>query len=101
MTLLKDGDTRLNTISQKGKNGTPLFWGELNFERYEGAMIFRVLILIFCSESTVRDSVMATFSRKSHSESTKFTQRLQGTLTTGFERHLLVEDFMDMDQDWC
>ena len=29
------------------------------------------------------------------------SQQLQGTLTTAFERHLTIEDFMDMDQHKC
>ena len=30
-----------------------------------------------------------------------FSQQLQGTTTTAFERHFTIEDFMDMDQHKC
>ena len=30
-----------------------------------------------------------------------FSQQLQGTMTTAFERHFTIEDFMDMDQHKC
>ena len=29
------------------------------------------------------------------------SQQLPGTLTTAFERHLIIEDFPDMDQHRC
>ena len=29
------------------------------------------------------------------------SEKLQGTLTTGFERHITIKDFTDMDQHRC
>ena len=29
------------------------------------------------------------------------SEQLQGTMTTAFERHFTIEDFMDMDQHKC
>ena len=42
---------------RQDKNGVPLFWVELAFTWYEDAMIFRVFILIFCLELTVREQL--------------------------------------------
>ena len=42
---------------QRKKNGTPLFWAELTFKRYEDAMIFSVWIFILRLEPTVREQL--------------------------------------------
>ena len=39
--------------AKQEKNGTPLFWLEVTFEWYEGAVVFCVSIFIFCLETTV------------------------------------------------
>ena len=60
------------------KNGTPLFWVELTFKGCEDAMIFCVLIFIFCLEPTIREQMdennfrhyYGVFFRKYHSETT-------------------------------
>ena len=40
-------------MSQIRENGTPLFWLEVTFDWYEGAIVFFVFIFIFCLETTV------------------------------------------------
>ena len=101
-------------MSQTRENGTPLFWVAVTFEWYKGAVEFRVFIFIFCLETMVLEInwtrttsvvVMVIFFSKVSFRNYLITailkvlsQKLWGTLTTAFERHLTTEDFMDMDQ---
>ena len=73
-------------------------------------MVFPVLILIFCLETTVRENnlmrttsvtVMVIFYESVILKVKVLSQRLRGTLTTPSERHLTAEDFTDMDQHRC
>ena len=95
----------------RGKIG--LFWVELAFDWYEGAMVFRVFIFIFLSRTTgkkehsnenLRHSYCNFFESAvlkvtwSQLRSSFISQQLRGTLARAFARHFTIEDFTKMDQ---
>ena len=104
----------LNSMSQKEKNGDPLFWVDLILNGMKMPWYY-VFIFIFCLERTVREQldknvfchIMVIFSKVpfwNYLITAMFKvllQQLRGTLTAAFERHLAVEDFTDMDQYRC
>ena len=93
LTLPKYKHVILNSWPKQEKNGTPLFWVELKFELSKIAMIFSVFIFVFLFRNNCK---------KEHSHENDFFHSYDNysvsVLTMGFERHLTVEDFTDMDQ---
>ena len=74
-------------------------------------MVFRVLIFTFCLETTLQEknqmkstsvTVIVIFFESiipkilDHIYVQTLSQQLLGILTTAFERHLTIEDYMDM-----
>ena len=64
LILLEQKDIMLNSMTQTGENGTPLFWAEVTFEWYEHAMVFCVFIFIFMFRNVIREQLgQNNFSR--------------------------------------
>ena len=113
LTVPKHKDIILNSWAQTWKNGTPYFLVRLTFEWYEDATVFCMFFFIYLF-------FLFRTSKKEHIDENEFcngygnycffksylisvmfwvlSQPLWGTLTTTFERHLRIGDFMEMDQ---
>ena len=91
------------------ENETLCFWVELTFEWYERAMVFRFYgfpyFNFFVWNNGKIEPLDKSDSRHSYGKyfEVQFWKLLdisdfQSSLTMGFERHLTVADFMDVDQ---
>ena len=97
---------------KKGDSLVFLFWVEVTFEWYEGAMVFRVFIIVFYLETKVRENncmgttpvaVMVIFFRGCHFEST-WSQLCSKFFVNNYEapwqRHLKHNLYLKILRTW-
>ena len=111
MTLREHGDIILNTMSQKREKWNPFVLGRAEFWmiwRSYGIPCFNFNFLFGnngkreqLNENDVRHSYGIFFFENVILKHKVLSQRLRGTLTTAFEKHLTVEHFTNLNQHTC